>query len=201
MKKTKQAFLLLIVFVIGQALLSCSAIKNTDFSKRRYMERTYVIKHKIENNRITDYYVSTDNTLSDSENDDPELIATLSEQNTIHVEPVDNRLYNKLTPEEDLPTLLQTFTTNSRKEKKQIKKLIKSEIKEIVLNHRRSGDLPGVQDDRFLLELILSFLLPPLAVYLHYDVINDFFWISLILTLLFWVPGVVFALLVITDTI
>ncbi|MBM3432010.1 MAG: YqaE/Pmp3 family membrane protein [Bacteroidetes bacterium] len=38
---------------------------------------------------------------------------------------------------------------------------------------------------------------PPLAVYLHQGEINSKFWISLLLTLLKWVPGVVYALLVI----
>ncbi len=81
------------------------------------------------------------------------------------------------------------------------KQEIRREIKEFVLNHRGSNDLASTHDDEFILELILSFLLPPLAVYLHYDDINDFFWIDLILTLLLWIPGVIFALLVITDTI
>jgi len=39
--------------------------------------------------------------------------------------------------------------------------------------------------------------LPPLAVYLHEGVINSKFWISLLLTLLFWLPGVIYALIVI----
>ncbi len=44
---------------------------------------------------------------------------------------------------------------------------------------------------------ILAILLPPLAVYLHENAINSKFWISLLLSLLFWVPGVIYALFVI----
>ncbi|OYY17732.1 MAG: hypothetical protein B7Y15_14065 [Bacteroidetes bacterium 24-39-8] len=44
---------------------------------------------------------------------------------------------------------------------------------------------------------ILAILLPPLAVYLHENAINTKFWISLLLTLLFWIPGVIYALFVI----
>ncbi|NDK54396.1 YqaE/Pmp3 family membrane protein [Pontibacter sp. BT213] len=51
-----------------------------------------------------------------------------------------------------------------------------------------------------IVEIILAVLLPPLAVFLH-DGIGTSFWISLILTLLFWIPGVIYALLVVTDTI
>lgn len=42
---------------------------------------------------------------------------------------------------------------------------------------------------------ILAILLPPLAVYLHEGITNSTFWISVLLTLLFWIPGVIFALI------
>lgn len=48
--------------------------------------------------------------------------------------------------------------------------------------------------------VILAILLPPLAVFLHSG-IGTPFWISLILTLLFWIPGVIYALLVVLDVI
>lgn len=48
--------------------------------------------------------------------------------------------------------------------------------------------------------VILAILLPPLAVYLHSG-IGTPFWISVILTLLFWVPGVIYSLLVVLDVI
>ena len=52
-------------------------------------------------------------------------------------------------------------------------------------------------DVSFLLLVILAILLPPLAVYLYEGAINTLFWIDLILTLCIWIPGVVFALIVI----
>jgi uncharacterized membrane protein YqaE (UPF0057 family) len=48
-----------------------------------------------------------------------------------------------------------------------------------------------------LLFAILAILLPPLAVALHEDGINGKFWISLLLTLCFWIPGVIYALIVV----
>ncbi|MEO5572391.1 MAG: YqaE/Pmp3 family membrane protein [Bacteroidia bacterium] len=44
--------------------------------------------------------------------------------------------------------------------------------------------------------MVLCILLPPLAVGLKYGIV-DKFWISLLLTLLFWIPGVIYALLVV----
>ncbi|WP_237586883.1 YqaE/Pmp3 family membrane protein [Pontibacter russatus] len=71
------------------------------------------------------------------------------------------------------------------------KKDLKREMKEAF---RQSGGGASI------VEIILAILLPPLAVFLH-DGIDTSFWISVILTLLFWVPGVIYALLVVTDTI
>ena len=50
--------------------------------------------------------------------------------------------------------------------------------------------------DNQLLLIILALLLPPLAVYLAKGV-GDEFWIDLILWLLFWLPGAIYALIVI----
>jgi len=58
---------------------------------------------------------------------------------------------------------------------------------------KASGDA-GVST---VLLAILAILLPPLAVYLHENAINTKFWISLLLYLLFWIPGVIYALFVI----
>lgn len=58
----------------------------------------------------------------------------------------------------------------------------------------------SMSDVPMILLVILAIILPPLAVYLHSG-IGTPFWISLILTLLFWVPGVIYALLVVLDVI
>jgi uncharacterized membrane protein YqaE (UPF0057 family) len=50
-----------------------------------------------------------------------------------------------------------------------------------------------------LLLAILAILLPPLAVYLYENAINTKFWISLLLTLFFWIPGVIYALFVVLS--
>ncbi|RAU83482.1 YqaE/Pmp3 family membrane protein [Pontibacter arcticus] len=71
------------------------------------------------------------------------------------------------------------------------KKAMKKEMKEAL---RQSGSATNV------VEIILAILLPPLAVFLH-DGIGTSFWINIILTLLFFLPGIIHALLVVTDTI
>ncbi len=88
---------------------------------------------------------------------------------------------------------LDEFRDLSSKEKKQRIASLKKEIKRYKRN--------SAADEKTLLYVILAILLPPLAVYLHQGEINTKFWISLILSLIFWIPGVVYSLLVVLDQI
>jgi uncharacterized membrane protein YqaE (UPF0057 family) len=85
------------------------------------------------------------------------------------------------------------FKALSGKEKKTRVRDLKKELKEYKAA-KKAGKEPSTST---LLLVILAILLPPLAVYLHEGVINNRFWISLILTLLFWLPGVIYALIVV----
>jgi len=100
-------------------------------------------------------------------------------------------------PENDLQNVtnnaIEEFRQLSSKERKSRLKAAKDEIK----LHKQNG----AADERTLLLVILAILLPPLAVYLHQGEINSKFWISLILTLIFWLPGMIYSLLVVLDEI
>jgi uncharacterized membrane protein YqaE (UPF0057 family) len=94
---------------------------------------------------------------------------------------------------EEVKSALDEFKSLSRKERKERLKEVKKEWKSYK-KEKRSGKAPS---DNTVLLVILAILLPPLAVYLHQGEINNKFWISLLLTLLFWIPGVIYALIVI----
>lgn len=49
--------------------------------------------------------------------------------------------------------------------------------------------------------IILAILLPPLAVYLYEGEVNGRFWLSLLLWFCFILPGIIYALLVVTDSL
>ena len=88
------------------------------------------------------------------------------------------------------------FKALSKKEKKEKFREAKKEIK-AYRAAKKAGNEPSTNT---LLLVILAILLPPLAVYLHEGVINSRFWISLILTLLFWIPGVIYALIIVLGS-
>lgn len=70
----------------------------------------------------------------------------------------------------------------------------KQATKQHLMIHKKYSSAP------LIVEVLLAILLPPVAVYLH-DGIGTSFWINILLTLLFFLPGVIHALLVVTDTI
>lgn len=88
---------------------------------------------------------------------------------------------------------LKEFNSISKAEKKERIKEVKSQLKEYK-KAKKAGNAPSTNT---LLLVILAILLPPLAVYLHQGEINNKFWIALLLTLLFFLPGVIYALVVI----
>lgn len=94
-----------------------------------------------------------------------------------------------VTEAEALVMAKERLANMTKAERKEFKK----EVREALKQDRRGG---GVS----IIKIILAVLLPPLAVFLHVG-LGTQFWISLILTLLFWIPGVIYALLVVTDTI
>ncbi len=81
----------------------------------------------------------------------------------------------------------------SKAERKAFKKNMRKSIKELKAGKKSNDADAGLY--------ILAILLPPLAVYLYEGEITDNFWIDLVLTLLFWLPGAVYAILVLSDTI
>jgi len=85
---------------------------------------------------------------------------------------------------------MSQFKSLSRVDRKAKLKEVKSLMKEYKAN--KASATPST--DKVLLA-ILAILLPPLAVYLHEGTTNGTFWISVLLTLLFWIPGVIFALI------
>ena len=71
-----------------------------------------------------------------------------------------------------------------------------AEVKQMMKDNK-AEKAAGDSGTNTILLAILAILLPPLAVYLHENAINTKFWLSLLLTLLFWIPGVIYALIVI----
>ena len=111
-----------------------------------------------------------------------------------NVDPVEILLTDPVNPT-SIHNAVAGFKDLSKKERKAKIKDVKKAIKEFKQEKKAGSDA----STNTLLLVILAILLPPLAVYLHQGEINNKFWISLLLTLLFFLPGVIYALIVVTD--
>ena len=89
------------------------------------------------------------------------------------------------------------FKSLSKKEQKLRVKEAKKQVKDFK-KEKKSNQSANVE---MWLLIVLAILLPPLAVYLHQGEINGKFWLSILFWFLFIIPGVIYALLVVTDTV
>ena len=92
---------------------------------------------------------------------------------------------------------LAEFKSLSKQEKKQRIKDVKKELK-VFKKEKKANKSANVE---MCLLIVLAILLPPLAVYLHQGEINGKFWLSILFWFLFIIPGIIYALLVVTNTI
>jgi uncharacterized membrane protein YqaE (UPF0057 family) len=88
---------------------------------------------------------------------------------------------------------LNDFRNLSKAEKKERIKEVKKAIKEYKAAKKKHME-PKAST---LIQIIFAILIPPLGVYLHEGVINTRFWIDLILTILFFLPGMIYALIIV----
>jgi uncharacterized membrane protein YqaE (UPF0057 family) len=115
------------------------------------------------------------------------LAASLPADNTAKTEPA--------------PATVTTAVDEFRNLSKHERKSRIKEVKKVLKEYKADKKAGRAADTDIVLLAILAILLPPLAVYLKEGEVNSRFWISLILTLLFWIPGVIFALLIVFDAI
>jgi uncharacterized membrane protein YqaE (UPF0057 family) len=88
---------------------------------------------------------------------------------------------------------LAEFRSLSAKERRVRFKEARKAIKEYKAQ-KRAGKAPVAGT---FLQVLFAILIPPLGVYLHEGEINKRFWIDLLLTLLFVLPGIIYALIIV----
>ena len=159
---------------------SCSVMQN-EFSKQRYTrfktnnDRVTVVTHesKIKEVPVT---ISAFNTATNEE------VSTLRDE--IRVTPL-SPTFNEGTSK----TITHELVSHPQKVNPQPKHVMQH-----ITTFRQALSAKGGDVNAVVL-IILCFLLPPLAVYLAKGVGTPF-WLDLILTLFFWIPGIIYALIV-----
>jgi uncharacterized membrane protein YqaE (UPF0057 family) len=174
----------LFIFSGSIILSSCGSFQDITVQKRRYMEGYYIarsgphkpaVSHSFDNPRHTPImsgYLQLGS-----------VPGSLDEQN-LEMQAMPVLHYGK---EE-----VQATGTHYSSEKEKSSLTIPGRILEKA-NESRHPCLPIEQ----IILVIVAIILPPLAVFLYDNGITWKFWVSLLLTLFFWIPGIIFSLLVV----
>jgi uncharacterized membrane protein YqaE (UPF0057 family) len=192
MKKTTYIFLTALAIT---GLFSCKNTDNNLFTKRKY----YHFKNG-----------DTEVALNKPQTKQATSIVVAKTQKQIEGTPISNSEKQLLHKETSL--IAASITTNKAKqvkvnrtltnsvsiEKNEKTQEVKKSSQPIKQNTTKNSSSSEVN---MVLLVILAILLPPLAVFFKEGSIGTNFWVDLLLCLLFWLPGVIFALLVILDVI
>ena len=177
-------------------LASCSSSNQQAFQKRKY--QPFFVKNKtIEPFEKKEQSLEKEETkmafsgIARSESVDTEKTSSshervIDEEETMTVKPLQVKLNVKSAIAE---RLIEKKVEKVLEEVDFSKKERFQAIEKITSKNNKSY----ADDVELILYLILAILLPPLAVYLLFG-LDIKFWISILLTLLFWFPGLVFAL-------
>lgn len=87
------------------------------------------------------------------------------------------------------------FNSLSKKDKKDRVSKVKDAIQQYKSSLKNDENI----DDKKLLAIIFAILIPPVGVVLYENKVTTKFWISLLLSLIFWLPGMIYSLLVVTG--
>jgi uncharacterized membrane protein YqaE (UPF0057 family) len=83
----------------------------------------------------------------------------------------------------------------ARKQRRMQRKAVRKELKQAIRDWKKEG----ATDTDTLLLVIIAILLPPLAMGIYEGGLTGRFWLSLLLTLLFYLPGLIYTLIVILE--
>ncbi len=98
-----------------------------------------------------------------------------------------------------LKSAVSDFKALSKAEKKERFKDAKAALKAYRKEKKEGKVSDADTKTASILEIILTIILPPVGVLVHEGRINGKFWLDLLLTLLFYVPGLVYGLIVVLS--
>lgn len=214
----KLSLLFTLVTLTSLLLSSCSRLENLSVTKRQHRSGYYVdfgsgkdvakrndsktaTKTKAEKAKIEVATAPSSDVVSSSTNiaENTNTISTVKETSAATPNALVKRAENiKQVAKEKSDNVYASTTENS--DHKEI--VISQEVKKRSRSFSKVLDLLKAPSNNeevpFWALIVFAILLPPLAVGLKFGIGTEF-WISILLTLLFWIPGVIYALILILD--
>lgn len=202
-----QRFLLFsfVIFLVASCATTNDVVSDRWIQKRKYTKGYFV--------------ASNDKAKTETEVEVEVEVAKNSLAESIDLEPREIKKID--TKKSNLPTVLEDTAEEATLaevpaddfvpiESSQAEKIqVQSEAHPVVTSRNRIQDgfdaslsfeseLKSADDTEYLLMLILAILLPPLPIFIIFGLETEF-WISLILTILLWLPGAIYAIIKVTQ--
>lgn len=193
---------IILFILLGGFVIGCAPKYSAHFQVKSHKMERYAQENKTseENTLITsnEDVITHDEIVIKEIVTEPEQVQELLEEKSGEVDVIkpktQKELFNALKNDPNA-TVAIDFNKLSKKEKRAVKKEVRDQLKEHkkVLGTQQYNNEPNK-----LLYYILAILLPPLAVGLWRGIGSDF-WINILLTLLFYIPGLIHAIIVISS--
>ncbi len=195
--------ILFVAAIFSSCSTSSDLSSNSIVKKRKYTKGYHVDFRQKNEKKSADVFVAEikPNVINDSKPESHHVqsldmsastTAKITEADlTARAIPVKTTGTSKKMDNQDLTNSKTPIAATSMKE---AKRDLRNSMRESRKEMKSSSSSAGLQDESLILYVILAILIPPLAVGLLYGIGTEF-WISLVLTLLFFVPGVIYALI------
>ena len=178
-------FALLIIFS------SCSQLRYTDYGKPLDF---------LKSNRVANKKIVINNEVIADEKEKTELLSNQTYTlpvNTLTKIELPKQAINTVLLEKDSKVLSQSKVgkkpSNILIQERPVNPLLNS--LSLIENYNKDQKQAAYDEVDDVVLMILCVIIPPLAVFFSYDISNEF-WIDLLLTLLFFLPGIIYALYV-----
>lgn len=220
MKKSKIIGIALSALVLGSCASSSDVVDGGLFQKRKYNKGWNINKKskiEIDNGKANDIEIAEATLVEDVDTDfsNDKTVSNLHNSNSLETSTYteDKEPSHKLTatPKQETSTfeapseVLESEKTLSSVSSNSVSKsnVLKRRVSELVKRNfslNFSDNTSDTSGDSEILLIILAILIPPLAVGL-FEGITTRFWIDLLLTFLFYLPGMIYALLIVLGVI
>ncbi len=210
------ASLLLLVFIAGSCATSNDVASNKLIQKRKHLKGYHIstkqslFKKSNKTQEAEDFLVMKDIKNEEALKFDRELrqdnyqVVELDENIAIHDSKVmENQIHAiEAKPKKRSETTNQNSSSNEISLANNNQTTSKKALKKIIKNKKKTSDKSeNSADDLLIILIILCFIIPPIAVGIktNWDITKLL--ISILLTVFFWLPGIIYALLVVLDVI
>ena len=195
-------------FAIGILITSCGITNKNDFASRKYTNfrkgdvqvelKTAQVQNQI---NLSEKSIITENNLQPTTSEINNTVNTAEEivrNTTTESTPIAvSKSKNNTTKKNTVINLKKSNLTEKTNVNREVK--INKATRYLLSRISDQPNTTELNTDQLIL-VILAIIIPPLAVFIARGLGNEF-WISLILTLLFWLPGMIYALLIVLDVI